>query len=154
MRVVIDTNVVVSRYIAPRGTIAQVFRLWEGGHCDLVVSPEIVQEYERVLTEPAIRAMDRMSDDELAVVMSGFASLAVHVAPEDRLHLVPQDPTDDKFVECAVAGKADYVVSGDKHLLALGSYEGIQVVPPAVFVRLFAKKDEEETEQDESASPE
>jgi putative PIN family toxin of toxin-antitoxin system len=127
-----------------------VFRLWERKAFDLIVSPEIVAEYARVLTEPDIRAAHRMSDEEFAAVMAGFATLAIHVAPMDRLNVVPDDLTDNKFVECAVAGHADYIVSGDKHLLALGSYQGIQIVPPAIFVKLFATDDPAAERREES----
>jgi predicted nucleic acid-binding protein len=69
---------------------------------------------------------------------SSSDAAAIHVIPTQKLALIPADPDDDKFVECAVEGKARYIVSGDKHLLGLGSYQGIQVVPPAAFVTLVA----------------
>jgi putative PIN family toxin of toxin-antitoxin system len=144
VRIVVDTNVVVSRHVAPGGTIAALFRHWENRALDLVVSPEILAEYERVLAEPDIQAAHRLSDEEFAIVMAGFATVALQVTPTESHNAVADDPSDNKSVECAVAGNADYVVTGDNHLLALGSYQNIQIVPPGVFVRLFATDESDE----------
>ena len=138
MRVVIDTNVDVSRYLAPYSTPARVLLLWEGHVFDLVVSPPILDEYKRVLGEPHIRRYHQKSDKEIATIIRRIRSAAIRVRPTQKFSVVPDDPDDDKFIECAVAGNAGYVVTGDKHLLALGSYQGIQIVPPAAFVNLFA----------------
>jgi predicted nucleic acid-binding protein len=50
------------------------------------------------------------------------------VEPDFKLDAVPDDPDDNRVLECAVAGKADFIVSGDRHLLRIGSYEGIAIV--------------------------
>jgi uncharacterized protein len=144
VRVVLDTNAVISRHIAFRGTIARIFRLWDQRAFDLVVSNEVIAEYARVLQEPAIEAVHGMSDEELALVMAGFATLGVRVTPFERLDVVAADVTDNRIIECAVAGEADYIVTGDKHLMALGSYRGIQIITPAIFVKLFSPEDEED----------
>jgi putative PIN family toxin of toxin-antitoxin system len=138
MRVVLDTNVVVSGYLAPTGTPAAVLSLWERGVFDLVVSAEIVAEYERVLREPDIRRLHHKTDSEIDAVIQRIRQAALQAVPAQRLAVVAADSDDDKILECAVAGNADHIVSGDKHLLALGSYQEIQILPPAVFVRLFA----------------
>jgi len=59
------------------------------------------------------------------------------VVPKEKLHIVYKDPTDNKIVECAVAGNADYIVSGDKHLLDLKRYGGIDIISPARFLKLL-----------------
>lgn len=137
MRVVLDTNIVVSRYLAPHGVVADVLRLWEQGQFDLIVSPAVLDEYERMLREPSIWVIHRMSDDEIARVMAGFRAFSIQVAPTAGLALACDDPDDDKFLECAVAGNASCTVSGDRHLLALGSYQRIQILPPTAFLRLL-----------------
>ncbi len=137
MRVVLDTNIVVSRYIAPRGVVADALRLWEQRRFDVVVSPAILSEYERVLREPDLRSLHQMSEDEIARVISGFRAFSIQVDPITRFAAVCNDPDDDKFLECAVAGNANVIVSGDRNLLALGSYQGIHILPPASFLRLF-----------------
>lgn len=143
MHVVVDTNVVISRYLAPNSRPAEVLALWEQGVFDLVVSPEIMAEYDRVLREPKIRKVHGKSDGEIDDVVRRINEAAVRADPEQRITVIDADPDDDKFIECAVAGGAGYIVTGEKHLLALGSYQRIQIIPPAVFVKLFAPEDEE-----------
>jgi putative PIN family toxin of toxin-antitoxin system len=138
MRVVVDTNVLISRYLAPHGTPAAVFLRWERRAFELLVSPPILDEYDRVMRDPDVRRLHQKSDSEIDVIIRRIRQAAIHVIPTQKLALIPADPDDDKFVECAVEGKARYIVSGDKHLLGLGSYQGIQVVPPAAFVTLVA----------------
>jgi predicted nucleic acid-binding protein len=58
------------------------------------------------------------------------------VSPEVRIDVVKDDPDDDRVLECAVEARADYIVSGDRHLLALESYEAIRIVSPRQFVQL------------------
>jgi uncharacterized protein len=136
-RAVVDTKVVVSRVVAPRGPIAQVMRLCEERRVVLIVSVPILDEYQRVLQEPDIRKLHRLSDAETNLIVDELRLTAEIVVATPIPGAIPMDPKDDKFVEAAVAGGAHYIVSGDKHLLALGSYDGIQIVSPALFVRLF-----------------
>ena len=103
----------------------------------MLVSEPILSEYGRALAYERVRAYHRMSDTEIAKVVDGIRDFALVVAPAERLRVVPEDPKDDMFVECAKAGGAPYIVSGDKHLRAVGAYEGIQIVSPAVFLALF-----------------
>lgn len=56
------------------------------------------------------------------------------------LHVVADDPDDDKFLDCAVAAQAEIIVSGDEHLLSLGSFQGIQILTPAAFVVLLSQE--------------
>src|SRR5688500_6150482 len=123
MRVVVDTNVVISRYMSPTSAPAAVLLLWERNMFELVVSPVVLAEYDRVLREPDIRRYHRKSDAELAAIIQRFRGAAIQVEPSHPLAIIKDDPDDDRLLECAVAGKADYIVSGDKHLLVLGSYQ-------------------------------
>ncbi|MER3447931.1 MAG: hypothetical protein C4291_14370 [Candidatus Dadabacteria bacterium] len=82
-------------------------------------------------------SLHQMSDDKIARVMSGFRAFSIQVDPITRFAVVCNNPDDDKFLECAVAGNANVIVSGDRHFLALGSYQGIHILQPASFLRLF-----------------
>src|SRR5688500_15395396 len=118
MRVVIDTNVIVSRYLSPHGTSAAALLLWERRAFDLLISPPILTEYDRVLREPKIRQLHQKTDAEIDEIIRRIRRAAIQVNPTQQLTVIPNDPDDDKFVECAVEGKASYIVSGNKHLLA------------------------------------
>jgi putative PIN family toxin of toxin-antitoxin system len=133
MKVVLDTNIVVSRYLSPLGNPARLLTMWEKGVFDLVVSEPILTEYQRVLAYPRIRDRHQMTDEEIAAVVDGFRSFAVLVEPTVSLNVVQNDPSDNTFVEYALAAGAEYVVSGDPHLLRIGHYEEIQILRPAEF---------------------
>jgi uncharacterized protein len=138
MRVVLDTNVVVSAFLSVKGAPARILALWEQGAFDLVVSEPLLAEYERVLAYKPVQARHRMDAQALAEVVQGFRASAIIVEPALRLVIVTEDPDDDKFLECAVAGGAAYIISGDSHLLDLREYQGIQILPPVAFLSLLA----------------
>ncbi len=137
MRVVIDTNVVVSRFLSPSGAPAKVFDLWRTGAFDLVVSAAILNEYRNALAYQRVRSRHRMSDEEIAEVISGFQEFGILVETEETVSVVAADPDDNKVIECASAGMADYIISGDRHLLDVGEYQGIQILPPDAFLVAF-----------------
>lgn len=78
-----------------------------------------------------------MSDDQVAQVIVGFKEFAVLVEPKKNLEVIKDDPDDDKFIECAVAGEAIYIISSDAHLLELREYEDIRILSPTVFLALL-----------------
>src|SRR6266542_1863763 len=140
MRVVLDTNTIISRYLSPSGTPARIFQYWEQGAFTLVVSEPILVEIERVFFYPLINKRLRLSDKAIAGIVAGFATFWELVTPQQRLRVVEADPDDDMFIECAVEGKADYLVSGDPHLTDIKEYEGIQILTPAQFVILLERE--------------
>lgn len=95
------------------------------------MSQPILNEYLTVLArfQPAEEDLDTL------VALLGHPHLTEWVAPTTRLHVITADPTDNRFLECAVAGHADAVISGDRHLLRLKQFRGIPIVPPAAFLR-------------------
>ena len=145
MRVVIDTNVVVSRFLSVSGAPAN-FAAWERGDFELLVSPTILSEYQRVVSETKIRGRHGMSDDEILGVIKGFEQFAVIVELEEELGAVVQDADDNQFVDCAVAGNAAYLVSGDAHLLTIGEVQGIPIIRPSVFLAILSEVTREATE--------
>lgn len=137
MRVVIDTNVVISRFLSPTGTPAQLFEQWQLNAFELVLSEPILAEFQKVLEYQRIQARHHMAPEEIAEVINGFRQFAVLVDVKERLVVIEEDPEDDKFLECAVAGSAEVIVSGDAHLLDLKEYRGIQILSPAAFLILL-----------------
>lgn len=138
MRVVVDTNVVVSSALSSLGYPARIFQLWndEDAYILLVTEP-ILEEYRRALRYEHVRARHRLTEQELDELVDDLAESAVLVDPQGERPVIHEDPKDTMFVECAVAGQADYIVSGDRHLLDLKEYQGIQVMSPAVFAGLL-----------------
>ena len=134
MKIVVDTNVFVSGvfFTGPSYTILDA---WRRCIVQIVVSPAILDEYRRVGAELANR-FPRVS---LQPAFDLLAAAAITV----RSHPLPQqacrDPDDDKFLACAIAGKAKHVITGDKALVATSGYAGITVLTPREFVERHLK---------------
>ena len=131
MKVVLDTNVLVSGLIFG-GVPGQILTAWTSGAFMLLVSPSILGEYRRVGRELAKGrpALDAALDALLALV--AVHATVVHAPPLGAL--VSADPDDEQFLAAALAGGAPWIVSGDKHLLAVSGWSGITVLKPRAFV--------------------
>lgn len=137
MRIVLDTNIIVSRYLTPRGRVARVVDLWEQGAFDLLVSEVILSEYAQVLDYPHLRTVHRLTDAQLAEIDEALREFTELVVPEETPAVVKDDADDDHLLACADSGGADCLVTGDRHLLELGTYKGIPILRPADFLDRF-----------------
>jgi len=138
LRVVLDANVLVSALIRPKGPPGQiVIRLLEGRAFELVTSPEILTEVRRSLAYPRVRKYLAASDEELDLWVASLELIAETVEGRQRINAVAEDPDDDKYIVAAVEGRAQFVVSGDAHLLALKAYEGVRIVTPRAFLDIL-----------------
>jgi putative PIN family toxin of toxin-antitoxin system len=122
LRVVFDTNILVAALVFPGGQGDAAIRRVIEGKDQLVLSRAILDELLEVLGRKFAR-----DAEELAHVAVFVSELATIVAPRRRLHVVKDDP-DNRILECALAGHAQAIVTGDKGLLALKSFEGIPVL--------------------------
>ncbi len=115
IRVVLDTNVVVSALLFA-GAPGELVGLWKRGLIRPLLSREILDEYLRVLAYPKFQ----LTEEEIRFLL--FREILPWfevVEVTDHSLYVPEDPEDDKFLRCAVSGRADFLVSGDQHLLSL-----------------------------------
>jgi putative PIN family toxin of toxin-antitoxin system len=129
VKVVLDTNVFVSGVFFS-GAPYQILEAWHDGKIQLVVSPDILDEYHRV---GEILAEDYPIIDLQPFLDNLIQSAVIYSAPL-LSEPVCEDPDDDKFLACALASGNTVVVSGDKHLLKVSGYRGIEVLKPRVFV--------------------
>lgn len=134
---VLDTNVIVSRFIIEKGPSARIVDRWVAGAFTLLLSEPILAEYHRVLGYQSVRGRHGLNPEQIDRAVARFRESAVVVEASQPLKVIADDPKDDKFLECAVAGSADYVVSGDAHLLALREYLGIRILSPAAFLAML-----------------
>ncbi len=140
VRVVFDTNVFVSAFIQPKSPPGRLLAgLIEGDKFELVLSTAILDEVGRALRYPKVRKRIRLDDDDLdlRVAMLGILSTMVSVSSR-TVTGVSRDPDDDAILAAAVEGCADYIVTGDQDLLAIGDYQGIRIVTPSAFLQRFA----------------
>ena len=136
MKVVFDTNVVVSACFW-RGAPFDCLAAWAQGRCAAVVSPPLLAEYHETFEEL------RLDYPQLKPVawVEALTESAELVFPTDRAAGAVADPADEMILECALAGEAEFIVSGDKkHLLPLREFQGIQIVSPADFLRRLAAR--------------
>jgi putative PIN family toxin of toxin-antitoxin system len=140
--IVLDTNVVFARYANISGAPARIFGFIEQRSIELIVSQAILDEYDDVLARPKMRIDYGLTDQDGRIALATIGRLATFVTPTIRLNAVPDDPSDNKFVEAAVAGSADFIVSGDKHLLALGDHRAIRVTPASFVTYVASQRNE------------
>jgi len=137
MQAVIDTNILVSAFLSPTGVPAQLMQRLQQNAFGLLVSEPILAEYRRALGYPKVQARHSLDNVALDSVIDSLRVLATIAEPAAEVHVVDDDADDDMFFACAVAGNADYIVSGDKAVLAVGEYRGIRALPAAVFLALL-----------------
>jgi len=129
MKVVVDTNVLISGVFFS-GTPHRVLEAWRDGRIELVVSPQILEEYARV----GSRLAEQFEGVALEPLLTLLTTHATIVSPADLPQPVTSDPDDEKFFACALAARSSLIISGDKHLLDASGHEGVQVVTPRQFV--------------------
>ena len=134
MRVVLDTNVVVSALLWG-GVPYKLIEAAAAGEIELITSPALLTELRNVLSREhlASRLAAQRSTVEQAIAF--YAELVISVSPLSTPRVVPGDVDDDHVIAAALAGTAEIVISGDRHLLSLGSHEGIDIDHPADAVR-------------------
>jgi putative PIN family toxin of toxin-antitoxin system len=145
MRAVLDANVVVSALISAKGAPAQIIAHWQAERFDVVVSPAILQELDRVLHYPKLQQRYHLREDHVQRFLRLLARQAIQVVPSQELTVIERDPADNRYLECALAGDAALIVTADQHLLDLAVYEGIQILTPAGFLALLGLEGYPET---------
>ena len=141
IRAVFDTNVFISALFNPKRPPAQVLELVLQGKIKLIISPQLIGEIERVLTYPKVRKLlkkRKAAPGDLGEGLAKILKLAVLTPGNLNVEAIPDDPADDMVLACAQEGQADFIVSGDHHLLDLNAYQGIKIVSPAEFLMIIS----------------
>jgi putative PIN family toxin of toxin-antitoxin system len=129
---VFDTNILISAFIgrgAPFDAMDAVFE----GKIRLVISPDLLLEFEDVVSRPKFKYSEKHIRGILTIVFK----VAKLVEPDFSVNLVKDDPSDNRVIEAAISGKAKYIVTGDSHLLSLGEVEDIKIVSVKDFIRII-----------------
>jgi putative PIN family toxin of toxin-antitoxin system len=130
VRVVLDTNVLVSALLFT-GISSALVPLWQKNAVTVLLSRAMLDEYLRVLSYPKFQLSEEEIKELIQEELLPYASV---IRPRRRLRVVKRDPSDDKFLECAVAGRAQCIISGDRDLLSLGRYRNVRILSPARFL--------------------
>jgi putative PIN family toxin of toxin-antitoxin system len=131
IRVTADSNIYISALLFG-GPPDDILTLARRGKILLSISDAIVEEVTRVL-----RNKFAFSDEALAAARHQITQFTEHVTPTTTLTIVTEDPTDNRILECAEAGRSDYLVTRDRHLLKLNSFGKIKIVLAADFLAAF-----------------
>ena len=135
MRVVLDTNVVVSAILFG-GRPQEILKAALAGDLRLCISEAMVTELQGVLQRPKFG----FKAEIIQSIISELTLLAEWVTPKTHLNLVKDDPADNQVIDCAVEASADYIITGDKHLLQLGKYGKVEIANPDAFIKMLANR--------------
>ena len=135
MIVVMDTNVLVSSLISRQGPPARLIEHWHQHRFALLISDVLLADLRRALAYPRVLTALRRSAADVDNFLKDLEHVVV-VLNTAKIQ-ASRDPDDNRFIEAAVAGGADYLVTGDRDLLDLTEYEGIEIVTPARFLAIL-----------------
>lgn len=132
MIIVCDTNVLVSALAFPGGVPDKILRAVFSGRLEHATSPDILTELRKVL-----KKVLGVEDKTIESLVKFVAESSRLVYPTERLHIIKEDESDNRILECAVTAKADFLITGDKkHLLPIKKYHGTAIVSPRDFFLL------------------
>jgi len=134
IRAVLDANGIISAVIAPLGPPRRIFDAWRNGRFALVTSDAIVEEVARKLSHPKIRDRYSVGEEDRGAIVALLLGAGEWMAGTTTIRPTSRDPDDDKIIVAAVESGAGFIVTGDRDLLSLGAYRGVQIVTPARFV--------------------
>lgn len=132
MKVVLDTNALISATLWPNSSARKTLLLLRGQEARFYTSKAILEEYEQ-----AIRRDFTEMIESLPGLIRDIMAISTLAEPSSRLHVVKEDPDDDKIIECAVAAGAEFIITYDSHLLKLREYGGIRILTPESMRRLL-----------------
>ncbi len=135
MTVVIDTNVILSGILFG-GKPKQALEMALSGSIQLAISESLIIELQGVLQRPKFE----LSAQLVQTIVSEYASIASWIEPSEHFNVVVDDPSDNFFIDCAVAAKADYLITGDRHLLNLGTFKMIKIVSVDTFIDIVSSE--------------
>lgn len=134
MKVVIDTNVFISSFLNQKGNPRKIIDLWKKEEIILCINKEILHEYIEVLARLGL-SNEPEFEELIDLFKKKVNMLFFSNAPS--INSVCDDPDDNKFLECASAADAAYIISGDKHLLKLIQFKEIKILNPKDFLAII-----------------
>lgn len=138
MKIVVDANLFASGLIKPNSNPGKILDLVQQNQVELILSPAIIKEIKHILLYPKIQKYHRKTAQEIDEYFEDLLMFAWIVEGEEIVNAIKADPADNKYLACAYEGEADYIVSGDHHLLDLEAYQGIDVIKASAFLSILS----------------
>ena len=133
-KIVLDTNNLISAIGWKKGNPRKIFEDCLFGKHNLIESPDLLREFLKVIKRPKFSFI---YEEEIQTFVLNLLQMSELVEPKNKIGIIKIDPSDNIVLECAVEGKADYIISGDEHLLKLKEFRGIRIVTAAEFLKLM-----------------
>jgi len=140
IRTVMDTNLLVVALKNKKGYPARLLEAWMNDEFELIASPDVLSEYERVLFSPPVQKNSSWNLSEVGELVEALKDATIGVPGALPLQVIAQDPTDDKFFIAAVEGQADYIVTKEQRWKKLKTFRGIRIVSPSKFYEILKKR--------------
>lgn len=137
LKVVVDTNQFVSSIISKKGASARLIDAWRHYEFRLIISTAIFEEIKEVLQYPRIIKACKLTPAEMDLFIVFIRKRAVVLTDVPPVNVVKDDPDDNAVLACAIKAGADYIVSGDDHLLSLKEYKGIRILTVLEFLKIL-----------------
>ncbi len=139
-RIVPDTNVLVPVTISDQGSPDKFFRAWKNGTIEIATSPVLLEEFRTFISRPRIKKYQWMNSEEINELISLLLKGAVLGPGEKTVEVIEEDPDDDYVLSAAIETEADYIISGDRHLLDVNIFRGIDILSPSEFTTLLKEE--------------
>lgn len=139
MKIVLDTNLLISSILTPEGKPATILSGILAGTFTLVISPDIIEEVKRVLQYPKLAKLLKKKGvypEKIGALLHKLTIIGIMTPGNLTLSVLQTDPTDNMILACAIEGEADFIISGDHHLTQLKAYQGIRIIDPATFLAI------------------
>ncbi len=137
IRATLDTNVLVSATFWT-GDSFRILELIERGEIVCVLSSFIISEYIKVINSEEILEKRKKKELVFLKIIQKIFSESLIIEPKTELRVIKTDSSDNRIIECAVEGKADFIITNDRHLLNVGNYAGIRIMAPGEFLEIFS----------------
>jgi putative PIN family toxin of toxin-antitoxin system len=135
LKVVFDTNVIVSAALYEKGLPALLLSLGLEDKVRFFVSPSLLNEYEAVLKRPRFKLDHR----EITELMRKIHRKALIVTPAKRLKIIKADEPDNRILECAIKANADFIITGNKRHFPFEEFRGSKIVTPREFINSISE---------------
>ncbi|MGO8990589.1 MAG: putative toxin-antitoxin system toxin component, PIN family [bacterium] len=139
LKVVLDANIFVSAVLKPHSDLAKIFELVKEGKIRLILSNDILSEIRAVLLYPKIKQRHRRSPKEIEEFLQKTIPVSIIAPGKMKVRAIEDDPADTKYLAAAAEAKADFIISGDRHLKDLRMFQGIRILEPSAFLKFVEK---------------
>jgi len=141
VKIVIDANLFASGLIKPNSNPGKILDLVQQNQVELILSPPVIKEIKRILLYPKIKKYHRKTPEEIDAYFEDILMFAWIVEGDETAKVIKDDPTDNKYLACAFEGEADYIISGDHHLLDIEKCRGIEIIKARTFLNIWSKQE-------------